>query len=102
MLIKTSKILAVAIGVMVSGNAIAAPQWLQSAAGDYSPIQLAANSFGNTGGSTKQKICTNTYQPDGTRCTFCYYTTQPGSGSTTCIKIKTPTQSSGPATRLKL
>lgn len=40
-----------------------------------------------------KKVCTNTYNPDGTRCTFCYYTTQPGSGSTKCIKIKANTGS---------
>jgi hypothetical protein len=43
-----------------------------------------------------EKICTNTYHPGGLRCTFCYYTTQPGSGSTVCIKLDTGRKNSGP------
>jgi hypothetical protein len=47
-----------------------------------------------------EKKCTNTYHPGGIRCTFCYYTTQPGSGSTVCIKLNTGGSSnSGPAQR---
>jgi hypothetical protein len=64
-------------------------------------IALASATFASagsllpgTGGSTEQKICTHTYNPDGTRCTFCYYTTQPGSGGTVCIKIKAPEKQS--------
>ncbi len=41
--------------------------------------------------ASAEKICTNTFS-NGQRCTFCYYTTQPGSGSTTCIAWKAPTQ----------
>jgi len=98
---KFTKITALAISVMISGSAMAADQASQSITRDDSLIRLAANSFGSTGGSTKKKICTNTYHAGGIRCTFCYYTTQPGSGSTNCIKIKTQNQSSGPAKRLK-
>ena len=43
-----------------------------------------------------EKKCTNTYHPGGIRCTFCYYTTQPGSGSTVCIKLDTGRKNSGP------
>jgi hypothetical protein len=47
-----------------------------------------------------EKKCTNTYHPGGIRCTFCYYTTQPDSGSTVCIKLNTGGSSnSGPAQR---
>jgi len=41
-----------------------------------------------------EKICENTYS-NGQRCTFCYYTTQPGSGSTHCIGWKAPAPSRG-------
>jgi len=44
-----------------------------------------------------EKICTETFHPGGLRCTFCYYTTQEGSGSTVCIKLDTGKKSSGPA-----
>jgi hypothetical protein len=44
-----------------------------------------------------EKIRTNTYHPRGLRCTFCYYTTQEGSGSTVCIKLDTGKKNSGPA-----
>lgn len=52
-----------------------------------------------SGSAMAKKICTNTYHADGTRCTFCYYTTQPGSGSTNCIKIKAPSGSSSSQTK---
>lgn len=52
-----------------------------------------------SGSAMAKKVCTNTYHPDGTRCTFCYYTTQPGSGSTKCIKIKAPSGSSSSNTK---
>ena len=54
------------------------------------PLAVAAFATALAGPAFAKKICTNTYNPDGTRCTFCYYTTQPGSGSTKCIKIKAP------------
>jgi hypothetical protein len=44
-----------------------------------------------------EKICTETFHPGGLRCTFCYYTTQEGSGSTVCIKLDTGKKNSGPA-----
>lgn len=59
---------------------------------------MAAGSLGAQGGSTEKKICKNTYHPGGLRCTFCYYTTQPGSGNTVCIKLNTGgSKSGGPA-----
>ncbi len=57
-------------------------------------LAVAASSYGSTGGSSKVKICTNTFHPGGIRCTFCYYTTQPGSSSTVCIKINTGSSNS--------
>ena len=98
----SSAIIALGFGIVMSGNAIAAPQGLQSTIGDRGPIQLAANSFAGTGGPSKKKICTTTYHPGGLRCTFCYYTTQTGSGSTVCIKPRTTNQNSGPAANKKL
>jgi hypothetical protein len=47
-----------------------------------------------------EKKCTNTYHPGGIRCTFCYYTTQPDSGSTVCIKLNTGRNNSSPAQSL--
>ena len=44
-----------------------------------------------------EKKCTTTYHPGGLRCTFCYYTTQPGSGSTVCIKPVTRGSNSAPS-----
>lgn len=68
------------------------------------PLAFAVLATALSGAAHAKKICTNTYNPDGTRCTFCYYTTQPGSGSTVCIKIKTKGQStnnnSGAGTKL--
>lgn len=52
------------------------------------PIALSVLATAFSGTAYAKKVCTNTYNPDGSRCTFCYYTTQPGSGSTVCIKIK--------------
>ncbi|MFM1921092.1 MAG: hypothetical protein RLZZ303_2726 [Candidatus Hydrogenedentota bacterium] len=52
------------------------------------PLAFAVLATAMSGVAHAKKVCTNTYNPDGTRCTFCYYTTQPGSGSTVCIKIK--------------
>jgi hypothetical protein len=47
-----------------------------------------------------EKKCTNTYHPGGIRCTFCYYTTQPDSGSTVCIKLNTGRNNSSPGQNL--
>jgi hypothetical protein len=52
-------------------------------------LAFAAGSLGANGGTSEIKICKNTHHPGGIRCTFCYYTTQPGSGSTVCIKLNT-------------
>jgi hypothetical protein len=52
------------------------------------PLAFAILATAFAGTADAKKVCSNTYNPDGTRCTFCYYTTQPGSGSTVCIKIK--------------
>jgi hypothetical protein len=85
---------AVAAAILISGQAMATAPAFPSqkpAATNYSPVQLAANSLAAPGRVSKKKICTNTYHAGGIRCTFCYYTTQPGSGSTVCIKIKTNT-----------
>lgn len=91
----TSAALALGIAFAATGSAMAtAPNLLslqKPAVQNYTPVQLTANSLRAPGGSSRQKICTNTYHAGGIRCTFCYYTTQPGSGSTVCIKIKTPT-----------
>ncbi len=78
--------------ILISGQAMATatailPQ--KPAATNYSPVRLAANSLATPGHVSKVKVCTNTFHPGGIRCTFCYYTTQPGSGSTVCIKINT-------------
>ena len=63
-------------------------------------VAIAAGSLGANGGTSEVKICKNTYHPGGIRCTFCYYTTQPDSGSTVCIKLNTGGSSnSGPARR---
>lgn len=43
-----------------------------------------------------EKKCTETFHPGGIRCTFCYYTTQPDSGSTVCIKLNTGKKNSSP------
>lgn len=56
-------------------------------------LALALGALASSSAMAK-KVCTNTYNPDGTRCTYCYYTTQPGSGSTKCIKIKAPSSGS--------
>ena len=67
------------------------------------PLAVAVLATALSGTAHAKKICTNTYNPDGTRCTFCYYTTQPGSGSTVCIKIKAKgNSSSGPAANLSM
>ena len=58
--------------------------------GTANALGPAGNLSPGPGRTSEKKVCTHTYNPDGTRCTFCYYTTQPGSGSTVCIKIKSP------------
>ncbi|MEE9586594.1 MAG: hypothetical protein V3V97_01030 [Hyphomicrobiaceae bacterium] len=101
MLNKGSQIITLAIALTMSGNALAAYQGPQSDVVDRSQLRLAASSFVNPGGPAKKKICSNTYHAGGIRCTFCYYTTQPNSGSTVCIKIKQPSQSGRRSKTLK-
>lgn len=88
-----SAALALGIAFAITGQAMAsAPNLLslqKPAVQNYSPAQFAANTLRAPGGSTRQKICETTYS-NGMRCTYCYYTTQPGSGSTTCIQAKKP------------
>ena len=88
----SSAALALGIAFAVTGQALASAPTLplqKPAVQNYSPVQLAANTLRAPGGSTRQKICETTYS-NGMRCTYCYYTTQPGSGSTTCIQAKKP------------
>lgn len=89
--------LALGAAILVSGQAMAtAPVFPPQKPGatNYSPVRLAANSLAAPGRVSKKKICTNTYHAGGIRCTFCYYTTQPGSGSTVCIKLNTNSNNS--------
>jgi hypothetical protein len=94
---KSSFAFALGAAILMSGQAIATASDLvpqKPAATNDSPVRLAANSLAAAGGVSKKKICTNTYHAGGIRCTFCYCTTQPGSGSTVCIKLNTNNSSS--------
>jgi hypothetical protein len=55
---------------------------------------VQAASLANPHGSSKAKVCTNTYHAGGIRCTTCTYT---AINETTvhCIKIKTNSSNSG-------
>ena len=84
--------LALGIALVTAGNAMAAaPSFSthKATAQNHSPTRSAANKVRAPGGGLKEKICKTTVNPDGSKCTFCYYTTQPGSGTTNCIKAPT-------------
>jgi hypothetical protein len=57
---------------------------------------LAAGPFSTPLKPKGQKVCENTYNPGGTRCTTCWYTNYyPESIKTVCIKIKAPSSGGG-------